>query len=88
MVVHVSQLAIARLAVGYAVGRRQLLYVMLTSIVRSIFSDCVLFYHAFQVKSAQICFDAYYPCISNCWVRPRGLHKIVYLNWGSTCRKV
>jgi len=26
-------------------------------------------------------------CRSNCWVRPRGLQKIVYFNWGSTCRK-
>jgi len=25
---------------------------------------------------------------SNCWARSRGLQKIVYLNWGSTCRKV
>ena len=61
---------------------------MLTYIVRSIFSDCVLFYHAFQAKNTQICFDAYYPCISNCWVRPRGLQNIAYFNWGSTCRKV
>jgi len=28
-------------------------YVMLTPIVLSIFSDCVLFYHAFQVKHTQ-----------------------------------
>jgi len=65
-----------------------LFYVMLTSIVRSIFSDCVLFYHAFQVKSTQICFDTYYCCISNWWVTPRGVQKIVYFNWGSTCRKI
>jgi len=31
-------------------------YVMRTSIVLSIFSDCVLFYHTFQVKSTQIFF--------------------------------
>jgi len=61
---------------------------MLTSIVLSIFSDCVLFYHAFQDKSTQIYFDTYYPCISNCWARPRGLQKFVYPNRGSTCRKV
>jgi len=24
----------------------------------------------------------------NCWARPWGLQKIVYFNWGSTCRKV
>jgi len=28
--------------------------------------DFVLFYHAFQVKSTQIYFDTYFPCISNC----------------------
>jgi len=28
------------------------------------------------------------PCISNCWARPWGLQKIVYFNWGSTCRNV
>jgi len=28
------------------------------------------------------------PCISNCWARPLGLQKLVYFNWGSTCRKV
>jgi len=28
------------------------------------------------------------PCIENCWDRPRGLQKIVYFNWGSTCRTV
>jgi len=44
--------------------------------------------HAFQVKSTQIYFDTYFLCISNCWVRPRGLQKIVYFNWGSTGRKV
>jgi len=33
-------------------------------------------------------FDTYNPCISNCWARQRGLHKIAYFNWGSTCRKV
>jgi len=63
-------------------------HVPLTSIVLSIFSDCVLFYHAFQVKSTQIYFDTYFPCISNCCARPQGLQKIVYFNWGSTCRKV
>jgi len=56
--------------------------------VLSMFSDCVLCYHAFQVKSTDIYFDTYFPCIRNCWARPRGLQKIVYLNWGSTCRKV
>jgi len=37
------------------------------SVIR-IFSDCMLFYHAFQVKSTQIYFDTYtyFPCISNC----------------------
>ena len=54
-----------------------MLYVMLTSIVPSTFSDCVLFYHTFQVKSTQFYFDTYFPCISNCWARPRGLQKIV-----------
>jgi len=29
-------------------------------------SNYVLFHHAFQVKSTQIYFDTYYPCISNC----------------------
>jgi len=62
--------------------------VMLTSIVLSIFSDCVLFYQAFQVKITQIDFDTYFPCISNCWVRPRSLQKVVYFNWGSMCRNV
>jgi len=33
-------------------------------------------------------FDTHFPCISNCWARPRGLQKIAYFNWGSTCRKV
>jgi len=62
---------------------------MLTSIVLRIFSDFVLFYHAFQVKSTQFFyFDTYFPCISNCWARPRGLQKIVYFHRGSTCRKV
>ena len=46
--------------------------------VLSIFSDCVLFYHAFQVKRIHIYFDTYFPCISNCWARPRRLQKIVY----------
>jgi len=49
---------------------------------------CVLFYHTFQVKSTQIYFDTHFPCISNCCARPPGLHKIVYFNWGSTCRRV
>jgi len=61
---------------------------MLTPIVLNIFSDCVLFHHVFQVKSTQIYFDTYFPCISNCWAGPRGLQKNVYFNWGSTCRKV
>jgi len=51
-------------------------------------TDCVLFYHAFQVKSTHIYFDTYFSCISNCWARSRGLQKIVCFNWGSTCRKV
>jgi len=63
-------------------------YVMLASIVLSVFSVCALFYHALQVKSTQSYFDTYFPCISNCWDRPRGLQKIVYFKWGSTCRKV
>jgi len=25
-----------------------------------------------------IYFDTYFPCLSNCWDRPRGLQKIVY----------
>jgi len=54
----------------------------------SIFSDCVLFYHAYQVISTQICFDAYFPCVGNCWASPRGPQKIVHIDWGSTCRKV
>jgi len=62
-------------------------YVMLTSIVLSICSDCVLFYHAVQVKSTEICFDTYFPYISNCWARPRGLQKIVYFNWGQRAEK-
>jgi len=33
---------------------------------------CVLFYHAFQVKSTQIYFDTYFACIRNCWARPVG----------------
>jgi len=77
--------------VGYAVGRRTvvvLCYASIYTVVLSIFLDCVIFYHAFQVKSTQIHFDTHYPCISNCWVRPQGLKKIVYPNWGSTCRKV
>ena len=53
-----------------------LFYVMLTSIVRSILLDCVLFYHAFQVKSTHICFDTYYLSISNCWVRSRVYRKL------------
>ena len=69
-------------------GEQFLFYVVLTSIVLSIFADCVLFYRAFQVKSTQIYFDTYYPCISNCLARTQGLQKIVYFNWGSTCRKV
>jgi len=34
--------------------------------------------------------DTYFLLISNCCAaaRPRGLQKIVYFNWGSTCRKV
>jgi len=28
------------------------------------------------------------PCSSNCWAGPRGLQKILYFNWGSTCRNV
>ena len=44
--------------------------------VLSVFSDCASFYHAFNVKSTQINFDTYFPCISNCWDRPRGLQKI------------
>jgi len=40
--------------------------------VLSIFSDCVLFYHAFHLKSTHIYFDTYYPCISYCWARPLG----------------
>jgi len=40
--------------------------------VITIFSDCVLFYHAFQVKSTQIYFDTYFPCFSNCWVKAIG----------------
>jgi len=64
-------------------------YVMLTSIVLSIYSDCALFYDAFQVKSTQIYFDTYFyfACISNCWARPRGLQKIVYFSWGSSEEK-
>jgi len=58
------------------------------SIVLSKFWDCVLFYHAFQVKSTDIYFDTYFPCISNIWTRPWGLQKILYFNWGWTCRKV
>jgi len=54
-------------------------HVMLTSIVLSIFSDCALLYHAFQVKSTQIYFDTYFPCISNGWAWPRGLQKICIL---------
>jgi len=76
---------------GYALGRRTIVvlcYAYTYTVVRSIFSDCVLFYHAFQVKSTQIHFDTYYPCISYCWARLRDLQKIVYPNWGSTCRKV
>jgi len=61
---------------------------LLKSIILSIFSDCVLFDHAFKVKSTQIYFDTYFPCISNCWARPRGQQKFIYFNWGSTCRKV
>jgi len=34
-----------------------MVYVMLTSLVLSIFLDCVLFYHSFQVKSIHIYFD-------------------------------
>jgi len=60
---------------------------MLTSVVLSIFSDCVLFYHAFQVKSTQIYFDTYYPCISNCWARPRGLQKVFTLIGGQRAEK-
>jgi len=37
----------------------------------------------FKVKSTQIYFDTYFPCIRNYWARPRGLQKIVYFNWGS-----
>jgi len=32
--------------------------------------------------------DTGFPCIGNCCARPRGLQKIAYFNWGSTCRKV
>jgi len=62
-------------------------YVMFTSTFLRVFLDCVSFYDAFQVKSTQIYFDAYFPCVSNCWVRLQGLNKIVYFNWGETCRK-
>ena len=34
-------------------------YVMFTSIVLKIFLDCVLFYHAFQVKTTQIYLDVF-----------------------------
>jgi len=63
-------------------------YVMFTSIVLSVFLVCVSFYDAFQVKSTQIYFDAYLPCVSNCWARLRGLQIIVYFNWGKHAEKV
>jgi len=43
-------------------------------------TDYVLFYHTFQVKTTHIYFDAYFPCISNCWAKSWGLQKIVYFN--------
>ena len=79
----VVRLASSSTAVGYAVGRRTIVvlcYAYIYTVVLSIFSDCVLFYHAFQVKTTQIHFDTHYPCISNCWARPRRLQKIVYAN--------
>ena len=75
-------------AVGYAVGRRTIAALCYAYIYGSkhIFGLCIIL--AYQVKSTQISFDTYYPCISNCWVRPRDLQKIVYFNWWSTCRKL
>jgi len=32
-------------------------------------------------------FDTYFPSISNCWARPRGLQKIEYFNWGQRAGK-
>jgi len=39
---------------------QQMVYVMLASVVLSIFLHCVIFYHAFQVKSIHIYFDQFF----------------------------
>jgi len=54
---------------------------------KHIFGLCIIL-SCISIKSTQTFFDTYFPCISNCWARPRDLQKIVYFNWGSTCRQV
>jgi len=53
----------------------------------SAFSDCVLFYYAFQVKSTQIYFDTYFPCISNCWLGQEVCRKLYTLIGGQRAEK-
>jgi len=68
-------------AVGYVVGRRTIVVLCHAYIYSSkhIFGLCIIL-SCISSKGTQTYFDTYFPCISTCWARTRGLQKIVSFN--------